>query len=107
MSTYANIKVGGHVFCVCNDGNPSNIVPWLASLIEVAKDSQYPQATLKGLLLEEDINLGKAALASYNYTVEGNRISFQTNSEQFKIEIKNGKMYRNGEEISQEILFGV
>ncbi len=42
MSTYANIKVGYQDFCICNDGAPSNIVPWLASLIEKAKESQYP-----------------------------------------------------------------
>jgi len=107
MSTYANIKVGGSVFCVCNDGNPSNIVPWLASLIEEAKKSEYPQATLKGLLLEDDAVLGKASLASYTYGVERNIISFQTDTQQFKIEVKNRKIYSNGEEISQEALFGV
>ena len=107
MSTYANIRIGCRYFCVCNDGHPGNLVPWLASLIEEAEESEYPEATLKGLLLEDGVYLGKAALASYTYGVERNIISFQMDREQFKIEVQNGKMYSNGEEISQEILFGV
>jgi len=107
MSTYANIKIGCRYFCVCNDGHPGNIIPWLASLIEEAKESEYPEATLEGLLLEDDAYLGRADLASYIYEVEGNIMSLQMDKEQFKIEVKNGKMYSNGEQVSQEELFGV
>ena len=55
MSTYANIHVGDECFCICNDGFPFGTVPLLASLIEKAKGFKYPEATLKGLLLERPL----------------------------------------------------
>ena len=105
MSTYANIEIGYHSFCICNDGYPSNVVPWLASLIEKSKESKYSEATFKGLLLEEDdVYLGTAYLESYNYTVEKNIISIVKDKKQFKVEVKGRKIYSNGIEISNDIL---
>jgi hypothetical protein len=107
MSTYANIHVGDECFCICNDGFPFGTVPLLAPLIEKAKGSKYPEATLKGLLLENDVYLGTAALASYDYTVQENTILFQIDGKQFKIEVREGRMYHNGREITEGDLWKV
>ncbi len=61
---------------------------------------------MKGLLLEDDVYLGTAALAAYEYTVEENIISFEMDNKQYKIEAKDGKMYSNGKEILEETLLG-